>query len=103
MALSIELQNKIKRLFKDNEVIRDKLLSVDADTIREIGRISQIGIGAEEIVVAFESNDPVKLEELREKAKKLFEMQNLYKELCFEFCVKTRDISPQVNESNKKR
>ena len=39
MKFSEELQSRIKNLFKNNEELRDKLLSGDADSIRQIGAL----------------------------------------------------------------
>ena len=45
----------------------------------------------EDIVAAYESNDSEIMKHLYEKAKKLVELQKLYKDLCFEY----------YNKSNK--
>lgn len=90
MNISEELERKINLLFKNNKEIRDKLLSGDVDTIREIGSISQKGINPTDVIVAYESNDGVSLEALYDKARKLIELQKIYKELCLEYYNKSK-------------
>lgn len=85
MVLSSEIQNKIKILFENDSVIREQLLSGDADAIRKIGSMSQKGINPEDIVAAFESNDPDTMNYLYVQSKRLIELHELYKELCYEF------------------
>ena len=91
MNISKELQEKINLLFKNNEELRERLLSGDANAIREIGSISQKGMNPEDIVAAYESNDSEAMKYLYEKAKKLVELQKLYKDLCLEYYNSTRD------------
>ena len=85
MNISKELQEKINLYFKNNEGLRDKLLVGDANAIREIGSISQKGINPEDIVTAYESDDSKTMKHLYEKAKKIVELQKLYKDLCLEY------------------
>ena len=85
MNISKELQEKINLLFKNNEDLREKLLVGDANAIREIGSISQKGMNPEDIVDAYESNDSETMKYLYKKAKKLVELQKLYKDLCLEY------------------
>lgn len=95
MILSDELQNKIKRLFAKDTATRERLLAGDAETIREIGSISQKGINPEDVVVAIESNDSETIKCLYNQSKKLIELQELYKELCYEFYKKTEHYNRQ--------
>lgn len=85
MNVSKELQERINMLFKDNEEIKEKLLACDADTIRQIGSASQKGMKPEDIIYAYESNDSEIMEYVYKKAKKLVELQKLYKDLCLEY------------------
>ena len=85
MNISKELQETINSLFKNNEEVIERLLTGDAEAIREIGSISQKGINPEDIVVAYESNDSETMKYLYGKAKKMIELQKLYKDLCLEY------------------
>lgn len=85
MNISEELKGKINLLFKNNEVVRKKLLLGDADTIREIGMLSQKGINPVDVVDAYESNSGDTMKYLYNKAKKIVELQKLYRELCLEY------------------
>ena len=91
MNTSKELQEKINLLFKNNDELRERLLAGDANAIREIGLMSQKGMNPEDIVDAYESNDSETMKYLYEKAKKLVELQKLYKDLCLEYYNSTRD------------
>jgi len=95
VKFSEELQEKINLLFKNNEELRTKLLEGDADSIRQIGSLSQKRIDPEDVVEAYESNSDEAKEYLYKKAKKMIALQELYKELCLEYCKarkKERDI-----------
>ena len=85
MNISKELQEKINLLLKNNEELRAKLLVGDANAIKEIGSISQKGMNPEDIVDAYESNDSETMKYLYEKAKKIVELQKLYRDLCLEY------------------
>ena len=85
MKLSKELQETINVLFENDEEIKEKLLSGDADTIRKIGSASQTRMNPEDIVAAYESNDSEMMENVYKEAKKLVELQKLYKALCIEY------------------
>jgi hypothetical protein len=82
LILSQELQNKIKRLLNTDEDLKQKLLKGDVDSIRQISSISQKGINPKAVIEAYESNS---IEEIYKEAQKLLELQQLYKELCFEY------------------
>ena len=90
MNTSKELQEKINLLFINNEELRERLLVGDANAIREIGSISQKGMNPEDIVDAYESNDSETMKYLYKKAKKLVELQKLYKDLCLEYYKKSK-------------
>lgn len=85
MMLSKQTQDKINKLFKNDEETRIKLLNVDADAIREIGSKSQKGIPFEDVVAAYESQDPKVMEYLYKQAKRLEGYQELYNELCYAY------------------
>lgn len=79
MKISDELKEKIEETFSNNEKIKNKLLSGDGDTIRDIGVIAHRGINPEEIIEKFDDDNA---EYIYQKAKKMIEMQKIYKELC---------------------
>ena len=82
LLLSQELQNKIKRLLNTEEDLKQKLLKGDVDSIRLIASISQKGINPKDVVEAFESNS---FEAVYKEAQRVLELEQLYKELCFEY------------------
>ena len=95
MSISKETQEKINLLFKlDSEMI-EKLSNCDADAIREIGIISQKGINPDDVIVAYESGDKDTMDYLYQQAKRVAGLQELYKELCFEYYRKTKDTPEQ--------
>ena len=57
----------------------------------------------ESIYLNKDGDDPVKMNQLRDKATRLYEMQNLYKELCFEFCMVFRSVNFEEKLSNRRR
>lgn len=85
MSISKELQEKINMMFPDEEEIREKLLALDAGTIRNVGAASRKPMDPKDVVKAYESNDSKKMENLYKKAKELVELQKLYKDLCLEY------------------
>lgn len=95
MQFSKELQSRIKNLFKNNEELRDKLLSGDVDSIRQIGALSQKGINPEDIIKAYESNSN-QMEELYKKARFAVELKILYRDLCLEFSRRSRNTNDMV-------
>ena len=103
MSISKETQERINFLFKTNPEMIEKLYKCDADAIREIGSISQRGINPDDIIVAYESGDQSTINYLYQQAKRLVELQRLYKELCFEYYKKTKDDSESVECSNGQR
>ena len=97
MVFSTKMQEKINALFAADDVMREKLLAGDDDAIREIACISQKGIKAEDIVVAFESDNRDAITEIYNNAKKMIELQKLYRELCLEFYKKSEKVSDELN------
>ena len=95
MKFSEELQSRIKNLFKNNEELRDKLLLGDADSIRQIGALSQKKINPEDIIKAYESNNN-QMEELYKKARFAVELKVLYRDLCLEFSRIARNANDMV-------
>lgn len=97
MVFSTKIQEKINVLFSDDDAMREKLLVGNDDAIREIAYISQKGIKAEDIVVAFESDNRDAITEIYNNAKKMIELQKLYRELCLEFYKKSEKVSDELN------
>lgn len=85
MNISKELQKKINVLLNNNEDLKEKILEGDSTAISQVGLISQKGIRAEDIVDAYEKNDTETMKNLYEKAKRILELQELYKELCLAY------------------
>ena len=85
MSVSKETQAKINLLFKTNPEMRDRLYNCDAEAIREIGSLSQRGINPDDVVVAYESGNQDTMNYLYQQAKRLVGLQELYKDLCFEY------------------
>ena len=82
MNISKELQEKINILLENNEEVKKKVLEGDADTIKQIGSVSQKGINPEDIISAYESNDSEEIKKVYNKAKKQVALREVYKELC---------------------
>ncbi len=78
MEIPDELKKKIENTFFYDEELKKKLLSLDGDAIRFIGRMSQTGIKPERIVKKFESGDS---RAIYEEAKIKLEAEKIYKEL----------------------
>lgn len=87
-SISDELKEKIKINFKDYSDLKNKLLSGDAETIRQIGIDSQKGIEPEDVIEAYESNN---MEYLYKQAKKMVELKKIYIELCDAYISKNTD------------
>lgn len=104
MTFSSETQEKIKQLFKQDMVMGEKILSGDADAIREMGNMAQRGMSPEEIVLAFESNDQTAINNIYMQGKRLVELKQLYKDLCMEYCYKVESKNETIsNNGSKKR
>ena len=100
MSLSIETQEKINKLFKTKPEMIEKLYNCDAEAIREIGSLSQRGINPDDIIAAYESGDQETMKYLYQQAKRLVGLQELYKDLCFEYYKKTKGTSEHTVEVN---
>jgi hypothetical protein len=98
MSISKETQEKINLLFKNNPKMIERLYNCDAEAIREIGSISQRGINPDDIVVAYESGEQDTINYLYRQAKRLIELQELYKDLCFEYYKKVKDKKGNLND-----
>ena len=99
MGISKETQDKINLLFKTNSEMKEKLLRCDADAIREVGSLSQKGMNPDDIIAAYESGDPETMKYLYLQAKRLVGLQELYKELCFEYYKNTKEIPEEISYS----
>ena len=99
MGISKETQDKINLLFKTNSEMKEKLLQCDADAIREVGSLSQKGMNPDDIIAAYESGNPETMKYLYLQAKRLVGLQELYKELCFEYYKKTKEIPEEISYS----
>jgi len=100
MGISKEIQERINLLFKTNSEMKEKLYKCDAEAIREIGILSQKGINPDDVIAAYESGDPSSINYLYQQAKKLVGLQELYKELCFEYYKKIKATPEAVENSN---
>ena len=80
-----------------------KLYDCDADAIREIGSLSQRGISPEDIIVAYESRDSSTINYLYHQAKRLVELQELYKDLCIEYYNKTKDTTDYEEQVGRQK
>ena len=103
MIISKKTQEKINILFKNNSEMKEKLYNCDADAIREIGINSQKGINPDDVIAAYESKDSNTMNYLYQQAKRLVGLQELYKELCFEYYKKTKETSGNVEQSCNQR
>lgn len=74
-----ELKERIEINLKAYSDLKNKLLSGDANTIRQIGMMSQKGINPKDVIEAYESNN---MEYLYNQAKKMVEFKKIYEELC---------------------
>lgn len=79
--------------------MKEKLLQCDADAIREVGSLSQRGMNPDDIIAAYESEDPETMKYLYLQAKRLVGLQELYKELSFEYYKKTKEIPEEISYS----
>lgn len=78
MNWSVRTGEKINELFKDNDIIRKKLLAHDANAIRQLGIYGNSGFSNEEILEYIEDG---LVDKLYEMAKKRQEIRDLYYEL----------------------
>ena len=103
MIISKENQERINFLFKTNPEMIEKLYKCDEQAIREIGSISQKGINPNDVISSYESNDPSAMKNLYQQAKRLVGLQELYKELCFEYYKKTKTTTDNLEQSSGQR
>ena len=82
MKISDELRKKIENFFPNDTELKNQLLSGNPNVISKIGIISQEGINPSDIITAYENND---MKSIYLKAKKLLELQKLYKDLNEEY------------------
>lgn len=75
MELNVQVNRKIRELFKDDKELMDKLLKHDLDAIRKIGTYSNTGFTSEEIVNAYKTG---KIDDLYKQAERKTEMRILY-------------------------
>ena len=100
MSISKKTQESINSLFETTPEMVEKLYKCDAEAIRKIGSISQRGINPDDVVVTYESGDPSAMNNLYQQAKRLVGLQELYKELCFEYYKKTKTTSENLEHSS---
>lgn len=100
MSVSKGTSEKINFLFKNNPEMIEKLYNCDDEAIRKVGSLSQRGINPDDVIAAYESNEPSTMNYLYQQAKRLVELQELYKELCFEYYKKIKHTSESVEHSN---
>ena len=103
MIVSKETQERINFLFKTNPEMIEKLYKCDAEAIREVGSLSQRGMNPADVIAAYESGDPSTMDYIYQQAKRLVGLQELYKELCFEYYNKIKDMSKNVEQSSESR
>ena len=108
MSISKENKERINTLFKTNPEMIEKLCNWDEEAIRQVASISQGGINPNDVIVAYESGDPNAMNSLYQQSKRLVGLQELYKDLCFEYCNKANDTSRNLedvsnNEKNAKK
>ena len=98
MEIRKEIQEKIDILFKNNLIMKERLLNCDPEAIREIGSISQRGIDPADVIAAYESNDPNTMKFLYHQAQKMIKLQELYKDLNFEYYKKIKEEQLSVKK-----
>ena len=103
MSISNENQGRINQYFKTDPEMIEKLYQCDADAIRKVGSISQRGINPDDVIVAYESGNPSTMNYLYQQAKKLVELQELYKDLCFEYYKKTKNEPEQETQTSSNK
>ena len=103
MSISKETQEKINLLFKNDPEMIEKLYKCDAEAIRKVGSLSKRGINPDDVILAYESEDPSTMNFLYQQAKRLVELQELYRELCFEYYQKTKDTLGHEEQASRQR
>ena len=76
------------------------LFHLDADAIRNVGKMSQARMNPYDFVVAYESGSSSAMHCFYQQAKRLILLQELYKQLCFAYHENTTDISKNKARSN---
>ena len=79
MQVSEELKQKVEKYYKNNIELKNKLLSGDAEAIRQMGIWAQKGISPEDVVEVYETDN---IDYLYRQAKKKMELREVYNELC---------------------
>ena len=74
------VEDKTSTLFDADERTKDELLSVDNDTMQNIGRYGGSGFTAKEVIRYHDSNG---MEELRKKAEKKLMYKEIYNEVVY--------------------
>ena len=100
MYISKEIKEKITLLFKTDHEMIEKLYNCDVSAIREIGILSHKGINPNDVIVAYESENQSAINDIYQQAKRLVELQELYKELCYEYYQKQEASSEYLDEPN---
>ena len=103
MSVSKESQERINLLFKSNPEMIEKLYKCDVEAIREVGSLSQKGINPDDVIAAYESGDSTTMNYLYRQAKRLVGLQELYKELCFEYYKKNKAIAGDEEQVSSQR
>ena len=93
--VSDELKERIRKNVSDTD-LKNALLLGNESAITNIGIVSQRGIPSEEIIKSYESGN---LDSLYNKAKKMLELQKIYKDLCNEHAACALNI--ENDETNK--
>ena len=60
-------------------------------------------INPDDVIIAYESDDPTVMKYLYQQAKKLKELQDLYKKLCFEYYTKDEEIPIHSEDVNNRK
>lgn len=75
MKLTDELIKKIKEIFSNDIEKQNKLLNLDVETIRELGREANSNFTFDDIIISYESDS---MDELYEEAKNKKRYSNFY-------------------------
>ena len=97
MAISKGTTERINFLFKSEPETEEKLLNLDPDSIRNLASCG--GINPDDFISAYESDDLNAMLQLYYEAKRLSELQKLYKELCFEYCNDIKEATEEIEYS----
>ena len=100
MEIPEKIEAEIKRIFSNNIKLMNKLLNLDADAIRFIGREAQYKIDPDVIIKNHESNQD---EETYDFALKLKDEYKLYIELCSLYSQKKVENRQNNNSKDQER